>query len=346
MMRKKVRLLAVLTALCLALSGCVSIQVFLPEDLFSDSSEDYVEQTESEVLLPEEDAKADQGTDSATKDKSKGNQTREGTKKDAPQAEAPYQFSLKDVPRFSNSPYVELNGNQPVFEDTTTTKAFETYSGLDKLGRCGVAFANICPELMPETDRAPIGLVKPSGWHSVKYDIVDGLYLFNRCHLIGYQLAGENANPCNLITGTRYLNVEGMLPFENMVGDYVKETGNHVLYRVTPVFVKKELVPRGVQMEAWSVEDEGEGICFNVWCYNNQPGVTIDYATGESALTKEKKDSSVVKTTYILNTKQKTFHLGSCSTLHSIKEENKKKCRSSREDLIAKGFKPCGTCKP
>ncbi|MET0016373.1 DNA/RNA non-specific endonuclease [Oscillibacter sp.] len=163
--------------------------------------------------------------------------------------------------------------------------AFETYSPLDSLGRCSVAYANVCTETMPTEERSEIGQIKPSGWYTVKYDNVDGKYLYNRCHLIGYQLTAENANEKNLITGTQYLNVEGMLPFENMVADYVKETSNHVLYRVTPVFEGNSLVASGVLMEAESVEDKGAGVCFNVYCYNNQPGVTIDFATGESWLT-------------------------------------------------------------
>lgn len=192
-------------------------------------------------------------------------------------------FSLDDIPEFSDSPYVTVNDNIPYFtENDLTTEAFETYSELDDLGRCGVAYANVCQELMPTEERGEIGQVKPTGWHTVKYDFISGKYLYNRCHLLGYQLTGENANEQNLITGTRYLNVEGMLPFENMVADYVEETDNHVLYRVTPIFQDDELVARGVLMEGLSVEDDGEGICFNVYCYNNQPGVIIDYATGES----------------------------------------------------------------
>lgn len=191
--------------------------------------------------------------------------------------------TIADIPEYSGEPYVVLQDNWPDFnEEDLTTKAFETYSELDSLGRCGVAYANICLDIMPTEPRGEIGQVKPSGWHTVKYDCVDGKYLYNRCHLIGYQLAGENANRQNLITGTRYMNVVGMLPFENMVDDYVEETENHVLYRVTPVFDGTNLVASGVQMEAFSVEDEGEGICFNVFVYNVQPGITIDYATGES----------------------------------------------------------------
>lgn len=195
----------------------------------------------------------------------------------------PEPVSLEDIPEFSGAAYVELEENRPDFPEQTT-EAFETYSELDALGRCGVAYANICREIMPTEERGDIGSVRPTGWQTMRYDVVDGKYLYNRCHLIGFQLAGENANPKNLITGTRYLNVTGMLPFENEVADYVEETGNHVLYRVTPVFVGTELVARGVQMEALSVEDGGDGVCFNVFAYNVQPGVEIDYATGESRL--------------------------------------------------------------
>lgn len=190
---------------------------------------------------------------------------------------------MDDIPDYSGQPYVVLEDNWPDFDaGDLTLEAFETYSELDALGRCGPAYANICLEIMPTEPRGDIGQVKPSGWQTVKYDCVDGKYLYNRCHLIGYQLAGENANRKNLITGTRYMNVEGMLPFENMVDDYVENTGNHVLYRVTPVFEGANLVASGVQLEAFSVEDEGEGVCFNVYVYNVQPGVGIDYATGES----------------------------------------------------------------
>lgn len=191
----------------------------------------------------------------------------------------------EEIPAFSGDAYVVLNGNAPFFtEEEYTTESYEYYSDLDELGRCGVTEACIGVDLMPTEERGDIGSVKPTGWHSVKYDIVDGKYLYNRCHLIGFQLAGENANKKNLITGTRYLNIEGMLPFENIVADYVKETGNHVLYRVTPIFEDDDLVAQGVVMEGWSVEDEGESICFCIFAYNAQPGITIDYATGDSWL--------------------------------------------------------------
>lgn len=193
-------------------------------------------------------------------------------------------MELADILAYSGSAYCEINGNVPAFgDDELVTDAFENYSDLDSLGRCGVAYANICKEIMPTEERGAIGMVKPSGWHTVKYnDRIDGNYLYNRCHLIGYQLAGENANEKNLITGTRYLNVTGMLPFENEVVDYVESTGNHVLYRVTPVYDGDNLVASGVQMEAESVEDKGAGVSFNVYVYNVQPGVLIDYATGGS----------------------------------------------------------------
>ena len=208
-------------------------------------------------------------------------------------------ISSDEIPNASDKPYTELNGNIPTFANAPLTAvSFERYSELDSLGRCGVAEACIGTDIMPTEDRGSIGQIKPSGWHTVKYDNIDGKYLYNRCHLIGFQLTGENANEQNLITGTRYLNVEGMLTFENMVADYVKETKNHVMYRVTPVFEGQNLVAKGVQMEAYSVEDKGEGICFNVFVHNVQPGITINYKTGESnlAVTSESQSNVVSQT--------------------------------------------------
>ena len=194
-------------------------------------------------------------------------------------------FDLSTIPEFSNEPYVVLNDNQPEFTEQDFYKeSFEEYSKLDYLGRCGPAFAKIGIETMPTEERGEIGGIKPSGWKTVKYNNVDGKYLYNRCHLIGYQLTAENANERNLITGTRYMNVEGMLPFENMVAEYIRKTENHVLYRVTPIFESENLVASGVQIEAKSVEDNGAKICFNVYVYNNQPGITIDYSNGDSSL--------------------------------------------------------------
>lgn len=292
-------------------------------------------------------------------------------------------FNAADVPAYSGEPYTAVNNNEPYFtSDNLTTEAFENYSELDALGRCGVAYANVCLETMPTEKRGSISEVKPTGWHSVKYDNVDGKSLYNRCHLIGYQLTAENANKQNLITGTRYLNVDGMLPFENMVADYVKETDNHVLYRATPIFTGDNLVADGVLMEGYSVEDEGDGICFCVYAYNVQPGITIDYATGDSWLSSESGNSdsssggnsavsqsaadksgtqqaavqteSVKETSapvstgteYILNTNTKKFHYPSCSSVKQMKASNKKEYTGSRDDLIAQGYDPCKKCNP
>ena len=210
-------------------------------------------------------------------------------------------------------------------------------------------------DIMPTEERGSIGQVKPTGWHTVKYDCVDGKYLYNRCHLIGYQLTGENANTKNLITGTRYMNVDGMLPFENMVADYVKETGNHVMYRVTPIFKGNNLLANGVQMEAYYVEDDGDGICFNVFVYNVQPQITINYATGDSSFngTTTEIESSQTQTenktesaTYILNTNTKKFHYPTCSSVSRMSEKNKETYNGSRDDLISQGYDPCGNCHP
>lgn len=256
----------------------------------------------------------------------------------------------------TEEPYIKVNGNVPRFsdEEKKTAAAFENYSDLDALGRCGVAFACVGKETMPTEERGPIGSIKPSGWHSVKYDFVDGKYLYNRCHLIGYQLTAENANEKNLITGTRYLNTKGMLPFENMVADYVKETGNHVLYRVTPVFEGKNLVASGVYMEAYSVEDDGDGICFYVYVFNRQPGVKIDYLTGDSVADGTVESASGETTsaekeetkTYVLNISNGKFHLPDCDSVKKMKEENKQIMKCKRSELINAGYSPCGSCKP
>ena len=259
-------------------------------------------------------------------------------------------FSLKDIPAFSDKPYIAVNGNTPYFtENEIVADSYEFYSELDTLGRCGVTIACIGKELMPTEDRGNIGQVKPTGWHTVKYDCVDGKYLYNRCHLIGYQLTGENANVNNLVTGTRYMNVTGMLPFENMVADYIKETGNHVMYRVTPIFDRDDLLCRGVLMEGYSVEDEGEGICFNVFVYNAQPSIEIDYSTGESRLSEGENEVSHTEQqakTYILNTNSKKFHHPDCSSVSKISENNKQVFEGTREELIDDGYSPCGICKP
>lgn len=286
--------------------------------------------------------------------------------------------NLGSIPDYSGDAYVTINNNVPFFSDSDlTTDSFESYSSLDSLGRCGVAYANVCKDTMPTAKRGKIGSIKPTGWHTVKYDNVDGKYLYNRCHLIGYQLTAENANKKNLITGTRYLNVEGMLPFENMVADYVKETNHHVLYRVTPLFKGNNLVATGVLMEAKSVEDNGAGISFNVFCYNIQPGITINYESGASS----KSDGSAVTSSsdgnsgssgstaeattapasqeaaqqsaqqteasqttdatvkvHITNTGSK-YHNAGCRTLKSDIEV-------TLEDAKARGLEPCKICNP
>ena len=265
--------------------------------------------------------------------------------------------SLDAIPAYDGRAYVAVNNNEPFFTDSDmTTTAFENYSDLDSLGRCGVAYANICKDIMPIEERGKIGMIKPSGWHTVKYDVIKDRYLYNRCHLIGYQLAGENANPKNLITGTRYLNVEGMLPFENLVADYVNNTGNHVLYRVTPMFSGSNLVANGVLIEAKSVEDNGGGILFNVYCYNVQPGVGINYENGDSwldgttgsassgsdssAAENSAADSSNSETMVHITATGKKYHRAGCRTLKKSDTE------VTLDEAKSMGLSPCGICNP
>lgn len=278
--------------------------------------------------------------------------------------------TLADIPDYDGTPYIQLEKNIPDFteDEKKNTKAFETYSELDSLGRCGQAYANICPDIQPTEERGEIGSIRPSGWHTVKYnDLIDGNYLYNRCHLIAYCLAGENANEKNLITGTRYLNTEGMLPFEEMVNGYVDKTGNHVLYRVTPIFDGDNLVASGVEMEGWSVEDEGAGICFHVYCYNVQPGIEINYADGTSwETTSDKRETAQeaeraeqpkapadnpdcqneTAQTYILNTNTKKIHRPTCSSVSQMKETNKQTYEGTVEALENMGYTPCKKCNP
>lgn len=289
-------------------------------------------------------------------------------------------LSYRDVPAFEGNPYVYVNDGEPMFTDEqrAAETGYERYGELDELGRCTAAFAVVGPETQPTEKRGSIGEVRPSGWQMAKYDFVEGKYLFNRCHLLGYQLTGENANERNLITGTRYLNVQGMLPFENAVADYVDATGNHVLMAVMPVFEGSELVARGVHMMAESVEDGGEGVAFNVFCYNVQPGVVIDYGTGESMLEEDATPLPDVSgaesapdtasegagageasekgatgsaegkgtTEYVLNTNSKKFHLPSCSSVDQMSPKNREDVEDTRENLIAKGYDPCKRCNP
>lgn len=265
-------------------------------------------------------------------------------------------LDLSAIPEYAGEPYVVVNDNRPLFseEEKALTTSLESYSELDALGRCGVAFANIGTDLMPTKERGEISNVKPTGWQNTRYDFVDQESLYNRCHLIGFQLSGENDNEKNLITGTRYMNTEGMLPFENRVREYVRKTKNHVLYRVTPIFEGTNAVASGVEMEAFSVEDDGEGISFHVYVYNVQPGVSIDYATGENqlAVSGENIADSLGKTDngegsdYVLNTNTKKFHKPTCESVFDMREKNKKEVFSTREEIIAQGYEPCGKCKP
>ncbi|MBR5229731.1 MAG: DNA/RNA non-specific endonuclease [Firmicutes bacterium] len=234
-------------------------------------------------------------------------------------------------------------------------KSSEKYSKLDSLGRPGIAFANIGPDLMPEEERESIGMIKPAGFQTIRYDdLVEGKYLYNRCHLIGYQLTGENANEQNLITGTRYMNVDGMLPFENQIASYTETTGNHVLYRVSPVYSGKNLVCAGLQLEALSVEDGGEGICFNVFVYNVQPGIVIDYASGASRRASDDEAPSIkpssgtnpVAATYIINISTKKFHYSTCSSVKDMSEKNKLPSEESRNVIVKQGFVACKRCNP
>lgn len=263
-------------------------------------------------------------------------------------------LTLDEVPPYSGEPYYVVNDNVPDFtEEDLTTESFEEYSELDELGRCGTAYACVGQDLMPTEKRGDISSVKPTGWQFVQYDFINGKNCYNRCHLLGFQLTGENANKENLITGTRYLNVE-MLPFENLVADYVKETDEHVLYRVTPLFDGDNLVADGVEMEAMSVEDEGDGVLFHVFCYNVQPGVVIDYSDGSTregdpvsaaaSMEKEEKDSG--KETFILNAKTGKFHLPSCQYAGQIKEANRKEMSASMKKMEESGYEPCRKCLP
>lgn len=257
-------------------------------------------------------------------------------------------FDYSKIPEFDGkNPYVVVNDNKPYFDERSyTTNSYEEYGELDNKGRCTYAMASIGKDLMPTEERGSIGSVKPTGWQISKYDFVDGNYLYNRCHLIGYQLTGENANKSNLITGTRYMNVQGMLPFEDMVADYVKETDNHVLYRVTPIFLDNELLARGVLMEAISVEDNGDGVCFNVFCYNVQPKVRIDYTNGDNYGEEESSETIGENATYILNISSHKFHRVECPSVKDIVSSNKKGYTGTREELILDGYSPCGSCKP
>ena len=278
--------------------------------------------------------------------------------------------SKSSIPKYSGSATVAINNNVPEFGKTElVTTSFEKYGNLDKYGRCTVATACVGTDIMPTEDRGSIGSVKPTGWNQNKYPGIvnsEPPYLYNRCHIIGYQLTGENANEKNLITGTRYMNVEGMLPYENIVADYVKTTGNHVMYRVTPVFDGNNLLCSGVQMEAYSVEDSGKGVSFNVFCFNVQPGVIINYEDGSNKLdegfvitggtggeevtrsvpTTDTTVQSTKSSSYVANKNTKKFHIPSCGSVSDMKEKNKLYYDGTREELINQGYEPCKRCNP
>ena len=375
-MKQKVTSIFLLAALVLSLLvGCSTDEgnsSNYPDDSPSSVSSGIVESPQSTDRVEQSSADTDDsGVEAEKPSGPNGQGSMTGQEIDQPvsstlpsESTAATSFSLSDVEPYSVSAYVAINGNIPYFTSSElTTTSFELYSALDSLSRCGTAYACIGQDLMPTEERGSIGSVKPSGWHTVRYNgVVDGNYLYNRCHLIGFQLSGENANERNLITGTRYLNIDGMLPFENMVADYVQETNNHVLYRVTPVFEGDNLLAAGVLMEGYSVEDDGDGICFCIFAYNVQPGVTINYATGDSTLdgaasTSEpsvahepssdtQAGTSTAEAHYVLNNNTKKFHLPSCASADDIKDSNREDYYGSREDLIERAYVPCKRCNP
>ena len=274
-------------------------------------------------------------------------------------------LKLKDIPKYKvvKAPYVKVNGNKPTFtKKEIKKKSYQKFSKLDSLGRCGVAIASIGRDIMPKSKRTSISSVYPSGWHTYRYASVAGRYLYNRCHLIGHQLTGQNANAKNLITGTRYLNVDGMLPFEDEVADCVKYSNKHVMYRVTPLYKGKNLVASGVQMEAYSVEDKGKSCSFNVYCYNVQPGIKINYKTGTSKGSgkisggktsngkkyKKKYSNKKVKKSgkYVISKNTRKFHYASCTYVKRIKNSNRQYFNGSRKTLINQGYSPCKSCRP
>ena len=257
----------------------------------------------------------------------------------------PY-IDLNAIPAWDGQPCFVIDDNTPGFtEADLTTDAFERYSALDVLGRCGSAYACVSEALLADEDRGSLASITPSGWVNRQYDFIDGKYLYNRCHLLGFQLTGNSASKRNLITGTRYLNIQGMLPFENQVADHVKDNSHHVLYRVTPLFRENDLVCRGVQMEAYCVEcGNTDPFMFHVFCYNVQPGVLIDYETGESTFSEIGLNSE--KKTYVLNTSSKKFHDPDCGNAANISDKNRDKVKITREELIYRGYEPCGVCKP
>lgn len=350
-------LLALALAASVALAGCAG-------------------QPETGQAAQPQQAAQSQAQEQEPQDETQGEQSEAGGGSQG-QADAATQFDLSQVGDWSGDASVQVNGNVPYFTVdelayASSNPGYESYPALDSLGRCGAAIACLGTETMPAEgeERGSIGMVKPSGWHTVKYDSVEGKYLYNRCHLIGWQLSDENANERNLVTGTRYMNVDGMLKWEDDVAQYIRSTGNHVLYRCTPVFQGDELVCRGVLIEAQSIEDAGAGVKFAVWCYNAQPGIHIDYATGDSrqmqalpaasdsagadasaasqdSAPSQAESSNAAQTqSYVLNTNTKKFHKPSCSSVSKMSAKNRSDVEDTRDDLIAQGYSPCGNCNP
>ena len=377
-MNRKRKLGILLGVLILLLSGCTGN---IGSESVAPTTEPpvlQVKEAKSETLTEEEpdpEAAAEPETERESEPEYESKTASESETESEPETETETEesdtFDLALIPEYSGVPYTELNDNIPLFQKSDfQTKSFESYSELDQLGRCGVAFANIGEDLMPTEPREEIGAVHPSGWHTINYhELIDGNYLYNRCHLIAYQLTGENANEKNLITGIRYMNAQGMEPFESRVADYIHKTGNHVLYRVTPIFEGENLVASGVEMEAESVEDEGAGIRFHIFVYNVQPGITIRYSDGESRVAEEPAESEAPQTeateskekesetepvsesgepevTYILNRNTRKFHQPNCPSVDDIKESNKIYSTETREEILENGYEPCKRCNP
>lgn len=328
--------LLLITALCVSLAGC-------DLDAGSDTNETKVAGQDSE--------------------KSSENNSKENPKGKTKEYKG--RIKLSKIPKWKGRPSVEINNDDPLFTKAQLKRIrimrHEKLSSLDRYGRCGTVMACIKRSTMPDGQRGSIGMVKPAGWHTVRYDFVDGQYLYNRCHLIGWQLTGLNAEERNLITGTRYMNVDGMLPYENEVAEYVENTGNPVAYRVTPIYKGSELIARGVQMEAESIKDKGKDLSFNVYCYNVQPNVSIDYATGDSKLKSNAPGNTTdsaagsksnrshgdsAKAKYVLNKNTMKFHKKTCGSVSMMKPKNRIYFKGSRKEVLNMGYDPCLNCNP
>ncbi len=372
--RRNILSLILSAVICLSITGCDFSDNSTSDSRSSSSSFDSSYSSDSSLPESSSNVETSSKTDSSSNHSEtiSSSQTTSSTTTTTSQTttttskattKAASKFNTSYIPAYSGSAYVAINNNIPFFSSADmTTTAYENYSPLDSLGRCGVAMSCIGQELMPTEPRGSIGMVKPSGWHLVKYQGVEGKYLYNRCHLIGYQLTAENANERNLVTGTRYMNVQGMEPLENRTASYIKSTGNHVIYRSTPIFIGLNLVCSGVLMEGKSVEDNGAGLTFCVFAYNLQPGITINYADGSSSgpefiETQATPKVTVPKATnnnptpqpsssYVLNKNTHKFHYPSCSSVSKMAEKNKVYFNGTRDQVISQGYSPCNRCNP